>query len=61
MTKPYKIAKGKFLKVVCPRCKTCKTIFGKATSKVKCDGCNYLLLMTGGGKSKIRALVKEVL
>ena len=61
MAKQPKSTKGKFLKVICPRCKACKTIFGKATSKVKCDGCNYLLLMTGGGKSKIRALVKEVL
>jgi ribosomal protein S27E len=53
--------KGKFLKVKCPRCRREKTVFGKSSTLVKCDGCNYLLLQTKGGKSKIRAPVKEVM
>jgi ribosomal protein S27E len=55
------MAKSKFLKIMCPRCKEHKTIFGKAATIVKCEKCNYLLLKNKGGKSKIRAPVKEVL
>lgn len=53
--------KGKFLKVKCPRCKKDKTVFGKSSTLVKCDSCNYLLLQTKGGKSRIRAQIKEVI
>ncbi|MEM4271915.1 MAG: 30S ribosomal protein S27e [Candidatus Pacearchaeota archaeon] len=52
---------SKFLRVVCPRCRKHKMIFGKATLKVKCNACNYLLIKTKGGKAKVRAPVKEVL
>lgn len=55
------MAKSKFLKINCPRCKKLKIVFGKSASLVKCEACNYLLLQTGGGKSKIRAPVKEVI
>ncbi len=53
--------KSKFLKLRCPRCKHIKITFGKATTLVKCDNCNYLLLKTKGGKARVRALVREVL
>lgn len=53
--------KGKFLKISCPRCKKSKTVFGKSSTLVKCDNCKYLLLETKGGKSKMRAPVKEVI
>jgi len=53
--------KSKFLRVCCPRCKKCKTVFGKSSMIVKCENCNYLLLKTKGGKSKIRAQIKEVI
>ena len=56
-----KQSKSKFLRVVCPRCKKNKTIFGKSSTLVKCENCNYLLLETKGGKSRIRAPVKEVM
>lgn len=56
-----KAEKSKFLKISCPRCKKPKTVFGKSSTIVKCDNCNYLLLKTKGGKSKIRAPVKEVI
>ncbi len=58
MTKPEV---SKFLRVSCPRCGKKKIIFGKAATHVKCDNCNYLLLKTKGGKSKIRAPIKEVI
>jgi len=53
--------KGKFLKISCPRCRHRQIIFGKSSIKVKCGGCNYLLLKTGGGKAKVRAPIKEIL
>jgi len=56
-----KHSKSKFLRVVCPRCKKNKTIFGKSSTLVKCENCNYLLLETKGGKSKIRAPITEVI
>ncbi|MCU0642013.1 MAG: 30S ribosomal protein S27e [archaeon] len=61
MANTRKNPRSKFLRIVCPRCKKQKTVFGKATTLVKCEGCNYLLLQTKGGKSKIRAPIKEVL
>jgi len=56
-----KIKKSKFLKIVCPRCKSAQIVFGKASSHVKCKNCNYLLLRPSGGKAKIRALVRKIL
>jgi small subunit ribosomal protein S27e len=53
--------KSRFLRVICPRCKKNKTLFGKSSTLVKCENCNYLLLETKGGKSKIRAQIKEVI
>lgn len=52
---------GKFLKISCPRCRNKQIIFEKSSLKIKCSACNYLLLKTMGGKSKIRARVMEVL
>jgi ribosomal protein S27E len=46
-----KTNKSKFLKISCPRCKKKKTVLGKSASLVK----------TSGGKSKIRAPVKEII
>ena len=54
-------AKGRFLKISCPRCRHRQTIFGKSSVKVKCEKCNYLLVKTNGGKARIRAPIKEVL
>lgn len=55
------MAESRFLKITCPRCKKDHMIFGKASTNVKCDNCNILLVHTGGGKARIRAKVKEVL
>lgn len=54
------MAKGKFLKVVCPRCANKQVVFGKASLEVKCHKCNYLLTKSKGGKAKVRAKVDEV-
>lgn len=61
MEKSEKNIEGKFLKIVCPKCSKARTVFGKSSTVVKCDNCGYLLLKTGGGKSKIRAKINEVL
>ncbi|MDP1695420.1 MAG: 30S ribosomal protein S27e [archaeon] len=55
------MVKSRFLKLTCPRCQNNQTIFGKACLEIKCIKCNYLLNKSGGGKTKIRAKIKEVL
>ena len=52
--------KSKFLKIACPRCNNNQVVFGKSASIIKCDKCNKLLIKTTGGKSKIKARVKQV-
>jgi len=53
--------KGKFIKVACSKCKNSQTIFGKASTKVRCIECNTVLAIPSGGNAKIRARVEEVL
>lgn len=53
--------KGKFIIVKCPKCKKTQTIFGKASTKVRCLDCNTVLAIPAGGKAKIRSRVEEVL
>ncbi|MFA4960797.1 MAG: 30S ribosomal protein S27e [Candidatus Pacearchaeota archaeon] len=53
--------KGKFVRVKCSKCKNSQTIFGKASSKVRCLECNAILALPAGGKAKIRSRVEEVL
>lgn len=55
------IAKSKFVKVRCAKCKNEQIIFGNASSTVKCLVCNKELAYPTGGKSKISARVLEVL
>ena len=52
---------SKFIKVRCPKCKNEQIIFGKASTIVKCLVCGRILAETGGGKSKIKARILEVL
>ena len=51
---------GKFLQVVCSRCRNKQVIFGKCSTRVKCFKCNKLLVGVSGGKVRIRTMVKEV-
>lgn len=53
--------KSKFLKIMCARCGKNQVVFGKASTNIKCDNCNKLLIRTKGGKIIIKTLVKEVL
>lgn len=53
--------KSKFIKVRCPKCKNEQIIFGKSASKIKCLVCDKLLALPGGGKTRVRARVLEVL
>jgi len=55
------MTESKFLKVCCPRCRNEQIIYGKSSVKVKCEKCNKLLVKTTGGKTKVRAKVKEVI
>ena len=52
---------GKFIRVKCSKCKETQTIFGKASTKVRCLACNAVLALPSSGKAKIRAKVEEVL
>jgi small subunit ribosomal protein S27e len=54
-------AKSRFIRVKCSKCKSSQVIFGKASSKVRCNQCNGTLAEPSGGKAKIRARVEEVL
>jgi len=58
--KEIRTTKSKFVRVRCPKCKSEQIIFGKATTKVRCLKCNYLLAKPSGGKAKIRARILEV-
>jgi len=53
--------KGKFIRVKCSKCKATQTIFGKASTKVRCLGCKSILALPSGGNAKIRARVEEIL
>jgi len=52
---------AKFVRVKCSKCKNTQTIFGKASTKVRCLKCNAVLALPSSGKAKIRAKVEEVL
>ncbi len=52
---------SKFIKVRCPKCKNEQIIFGKASSKIKCLVCDKVLSESGGGKSRVKARILEVL
>jgi len=56
-----KTPKGKFVRVKCSKCKATGTIFGKASTTVRCLECNTILALPSGGKAKIRSRVEEVL
>lgn len=55
------MSESKFLKLKCPRCKKEHVTFGKATTWVKCEDCNKLLLKPKGGKAKVTAQIKQVI
>lgn len=56
-----KSPKSKFIKVRCNKCKNEQVIFGKAATEIKCLVCETSLASSGGGKTKLKAKVLEVL
>tara|TARA_Y100000310_G_C20676659_1_gene813490 strand:- start:1643 stop:1819 length:177 start_codon:yes stop_codon:yes gene_type:complete len=52
---------GKFIRVKCSKCKVSQTIFGKASTKVRCLKCGTILALPSGGNAKIRSRVEEIL
>lgn len=53
--------KAKFLKIKCSKCKNTQVIYGRATTKVRCNECGGIVALPSGGNAKIRARVEEVL
>jgi len=51
---------SKFIQIICPRCKKLHITYGKASTWVKCEACNKLLMRPRGGKAKIKAHIKTV-
>ena len=52
---------SKFIQVRCPKCKNEQTIFGKASTEIKCLVCGKIISEPTGGKAKIKARILEVL
>jgi len=52
---------SKFIKIRCPKCRNEQIMFGKASTAIKCLVCGKVLGETGGGKTKIKARILEVL
>jgi len=61
MKDKVKSRESKFLMVVCPVCGHQQTIFGKATTKVKCINCGYMLVQPTGGKARVKAKIVKIL
>lgn len=55
------LSESKFIRVKCSKCKNSQIIFGKASTKVRCLGCDGIISIPSGGNAKIRARVEEVL
>ena len=52
---------GKFVRIKCSKCKASQTIFGKASTKVRCLECDTIVAIPSGGKAKMRSRVEEIL
>jgi len=53
--------RSRFLKIKCPNCGKELIVFDYASSVVKCDVCDTLLVEPTGGKAKIHGKILEVL
>lgn len=54
-------SKSKFVKVKCSKCENEQVVFGKASTKVRCNKCGKIIVKPSGGNAKIRAKVEEVI
>jgi len=57
--KKEKEKKSKFLKVSCPDCEAEKIVFDHASSEVRCNLCNKLLVSPGASKADIYCRIIE--
>ena len=52
--------KKSFVKVRCHKCGNEQTIFGRASTEVKCLKCNEVIAIPRGGKAAIKAEIIEL-
>ena len=52
---------SKFIEVECPKCGNKQIVFDKASTVVRCQNCNEILVVPRGGKAEIKAKVVKVL
>jgi small subunit ribosomal protein S27e len=52
--------RSRFLKVKCLDCEHEQTIFGNATTVVKCLKCDKILAKPSGGKAKLEPTAREI-
>ena len=50
-----------FIKVKCHECGTEATIFGRASTQVKCTKCDTVIAIPTGGKASIKAEILELI
>lgn len=50
-----------FVKVKCHSCGAEATVFGRASTEVKCTKCSEVLVIPRGGKAAIKAEILELL
>lgn len=50
-----------FIQIHCPGCKNEQTVFGKASTRVRCSVCEKELVVPTGGRSRIKARILKVL
>jgi small subunit ribosomal protein S27e len=55
MVREARVNRSSFYKVKCPDCENEQTIFGKASTNVKCIVCGRELAVSTGGKATIKA------
>ena len=53
--------RSSFIKVKCPECGNEQTTFNKATTKVRCNVCETILVEPTGGKALIKGGIVEEL
>lgn len=53
--------KSGFIKVKCHECGNEQTIFGRASTEVKCTKCGVVIAIPRGGKAAIKAEILELL
>lgn len=56
-----KVKEGRFLKVICNKCRASQVVYGKASTIVKCLKCGAIIAEPRSSKAKIKARVIAIL